>query len=214
MEEKVKSNILVIADTHYVSVDEFNKVIDKDKLQSYDGIISLGDVHISLSKYINDNCNCPFIGVLGNHDLIRDRYKTFYNTHMNLINIWGIDILGFEGSYRYKETNDYPLYTDEESIKMLSEFYQDEVDILISHDSINDRDRFENKNHNGLEGINEFLKNNKYCKYNIHGHFHKNMNRKFYEKDIICVYGLSEMILNVENDTLKNIEIKNIYTPD
>lgn len=126
-------------------------------------------------------------GILGNHDeygLLESR--NIVNIHSKIINVNGVKILGFEGSSRYK-TGNVPMYSQEESIKMLKECEM--ADILVSHDSpyqlyskVND------KAHCGLKGITKYLKKNKVY-LNIHGHHHINTDLKLSNgTNIIGVY--------------------------
>ena len=161
-----------IADTHNCLKDgnEILKYIQEQK--DYDYCILLGDHSASdieeILKVIPLNKIC---GILGNHDSW-NKYDIYGITNISgkVINIKGIRIAGISGGHKYKNSNEYVLYTHEESIQIANNI--EKADILITHDKPFIQDNH-NSAHDGLKGITEYIYKN-HIALHIHGHLHEN----------------------------------------
>ena len=160
--------MILISDTHNcLNMNEFEQFVDAHR--DYDVCILLGD-HNSydiekILKYIDKS---KLYGLLGNHDYNYLSEFDINNLNGNVINIKGVNILGIQGSFKYKPS-DFPSFTQQESISFLNE--KPKVDILVSHDNRFDSKMIGNPAHQGLFGITYYLYKNK-VPYHIHGHLH------------------------------------------
>lgn len=176
--------ILVIADTHQTLKTEELETL---KELTYDICLLLGDIQWQelqmIKKYVDTS---RLYGIIGNHDDLDMLEKLgINNIHNKLINVNGVNLIGWGGSYRYKRSIDLA-FSDEESIEFAKTMPK--ADILISHDSPKFLHSTSDEAHGGLEGITYYLEQNK-VPLNIHGHHHVNT------KDIlewgstsICIY--------------------------
>ena len=170
--QRYNLKLLFIADTHNCLKDgnEILKYIQEQK--DYDYCILLGDHSASdieeILKVIPLNKIC---GILGNHDSW-NKYDIYGITNISgkVINIKGIRIAGISGGHKYKNSNEYVLYTHEESIQIANNI--EKADILITHDKPFIQDNH-NSAHDGLKGITEYIYKN-HIALHIHGHLHEN----------------------------------------
>ena len=81
----------------------------------------------------------------------------------------GIRIAGIGGSFKYKNINEYALYTHEESAQIANNIAK--ADILVTHDKAFIEDNH-NPSHDGLKGITEYIYKN-HIALHIHGHLHE-----------------------------------------
>lgn len=164
--------ILFIADTHdCLSCDKETLDFIKNT-KDYDCCILLGDHSANdLRKIINIIPKEKLYGVLGNHDSW-DKLDEYNITNISgkVIQINGIKIAGLSGSFKYKDSSEYALYTHEESIDIANNMPQ--ADILISHDKPFTKPEF-GQAHDGIKGITEYMYKN-HVSLNIHGHLHEN----------------------------------------
>lgn len=194
--EQKKNNlkVLFITDTHNCLSYEKETLEYIKNIKDYDYCILLGDHSAEdlyeITKIIPKDKLC---GVLGNHDSW-DKYKEYgiNNIDGNVIDINGVKIAGMSGSYKYKNSDQYALYTHEESIDIANRM--DEADILVSHDKPYTEKQFGDA-HDGLKGITEYIYKNK-IPLHIHGHLHEE------SEDIlkngtktICIYKVKLMEL-------------------
>lgn len=169
--QRYNLKLLFIADTHNCLKDgnEILKYIQEQK--DYDYCILLGDHSASdieeILKVIPLNKIC---GILGNHDSW-NKYDIYGITNISgkVIDIKGIRIAGISGGHKYKNSNEYVLYTHEESIQIANNI--EKADILITHDKPFIQDNH-NSAHDGLKGITEYIYKN-YIALHIHGHLHE-----------------------------------------
>ena len=169
--QKYNLKLLFIADTHNCLKEgnETLKFIQEQK--GYDYCILLGDHSASdieeILKVIPLNKIC---GILGNHDSW-NKYENYGITNINgkFIDIKGIKIAGLGGGFKYKNSNEYVLYTHEESIQIANTI--EKTDILITHDKAFIEDN-NNPAHDGLKGITEYIYKN-HIALHIHGHLHE-----------------------------------------
>ncbi len=166
--------MILISDTHNsLNIDDFEQFINAHK--DYDVCILLGD-HSSydIKKILNYIDKSKLYGLLGNHDY--DYLSEFDISNLNgaVININDVNIMGIQGSFKYKPSK-FPSFTQQESINFLND--KPKVDILISHDNRFDSDMAGNPAHQGLFGITYYLYKNK-IPYHIHGHLHNSYKKR------------------------------------
>ena len=169
--KKYNLKILFIADTHNC-LKNSNETLKYIKAQNnYDCCILLGDHSASdLEEILNIVPANKIYGVLGNHDSW-DKYDIYGINNINgkVIEINGVRIAGISGGFKYKDSNDYALYTHEESIEIADRM--ENADILITHDKAFTQDKH-NPAHDGLKGITEYIYKN-HIALHIHGHLHE-----------------------------------------
>jgi predicted phosphodiesterase len=181
---KFKNNItiLFISDTHnalYGKEKEFS-IIAKEY---YDICILLGDHSNSdieiILKYVPLE---KVYGILGNHDSFT-LYENFNirNLHNMKIEINGVKITGFQGSFKYTD-KDKPFFSHEESVEILNNL--EYADIFVTHDKpfLNDNN---DPPHDGLKGITNYIYKNK-IPFHVHGHLHNNDIKELKNKTISC----------------------------
>ena len=185
--KKYNLKILFITDTHNcLSTD--SEVLEYIKMQKdYNYCILLGDHSGNdLNEILKVIPKEKICGVLGNHDdwNLYEKYG-INNISGKVISINGVKIAGLSGSYKYKDSNEYALYTHEESINIADNMEQ--ADIFVSHDKPFLEDNH-NPAHDGLKGVTKYIyKNN--ISLHIHGHLHQE-----YEETLkngtksICLY--------------------------
>lgn len=181
--------ILFIADTHGMLNYEKDIVNYLSELNEYDCCILLGDHSTNDIRLIKDIIKTDKIfGVLGNHDgwnLYKD--NEIENINRKVIEIKGVKIAGLGGSYKYKNSNDYAMYSHEESIKIADEIQ--EADILVSHDRPYIKEQY-GESHDGLKGITEYIYKN-HVPIHIHGHIHEESEEILKNgTKSICLYGV------------------------
>lgn len=167
--KKYNLKILFIADTHDCLRNDMES-IELLKNSHYDYCILLGDHSTNDIDIILENVPLEKIyGVLGNHDGW-EKYSAYGIKDINgkVINVNGVKIAGLSGSYNYKNSKDYALYSHEESLEIANKM--ETADIFISHDKpfIDDN---HNPAHDGLKGVTEYIYRN-HIPLHIHGHIH------------------------------------------
>lgn len=114
-------------------------------------------------------------------------YNEIENINRKVIEIKGVKIAGLGGSYKYKNSNDYAMYSHEESIKIADEIQ--EADILVSHDRPYIKEQY-GESHDGLKGITEYIYKN-HIPIHIHGHIHEESEEILKNgTKSICLYGV------------------------
>lgn len=164
--------ILVIADTHNCLTYNNDMTNFLKNNLNCDCCILLGDHSANdLYEIVQIIPKNKIYGVLGNHDSW-NKYEEYGITNINgkIIEIKGLKIAGLGGSFKYKNTDSYVLYTHEESIQILSNV--ESADILITHDRPYIKDNNDTV-HDGLKGITQYIYTN-HVPINIHGHLHEN----------------------------------------
>lgn len=163
--------ILFLTDTHGMLKYEKNILNYITELEKYDCCILLGDHSISDIKLIKDIVKTDKIyGVLGNHDgwnLYKD--NGIEDINGKIIKIKELKIAGISGSYKYKKTDDYAMYSHEESQELADKMQ--EADVLISHDRPYIKSQY-GESHDGLKGITYYIYKN-HVSLHIHGHIHE-----------------------------------------
>lgn len=181
--------ILFITDTHGMLSYQKDAINYISKLEKYDCCILLGDHSMNDIKIIKNIIKANKIfGVLGNHDgWDLYIYNGIENINGKVIEINGVKIAGIGGSYKYKNSNDYAMYSHEESIKIADEMQ--EADILVSHDRPYIKKQHE-ESHDGLKGITEYIYKN-HIPLHIHGHIHEESEEILKNgTKSICLYGV------------------------
>ncbi len=169
--KKYNLKILFITDTHNCLTYDKECIEYIKNAKDYDYCILLGDHSAEdlyeITQIIPKDKIC---GVLGNHDSW-DKYKEngINNIDGKTIEIKGTKIAGISGSFKYKNTDQYALYTHEESIEIADKM--EKADILVSHDKPFTKDLHDNA-HDGLKGITKYLYKNQ-VPLHIHGHLHE-----------------------------------------
>lgn len=168
---KLNIKILFIADTHNCLSYEKETLDQIKSIIEYDYCILLGDHSVDdlyeITKIIPKSKIC---GILGNHDGW-EKYKEYDIENINgkVININGIKIAGISGSFKYKNSDQYALYTHEESIEIANNM--EVADILVSHDKPFTEKQYGDA-HDGLKGITQYIYKN-HIPLHIHGHIHE-----------------------------------------
>jgi len=163
--------ILFITDTHNCLTYDKESLEYLKNITNYDYCILLGDHSADdlyeITKIIPKEKIC---GVLGNHDSW-EKYKEYdiKNIDGKVIDIKGIRIAGISGSFKYKNSDQYALYTHEESIEIANNM--EAADILVSHDKPFTEKQYGDA-HDGLKGITQYIYKN-HIPLHIHGHLHE-----------------------------------------
>ena len=184
--------ILFIADTHNCLKDGNETLKYIQEQEEYDFCILLGDHSGSdieeILKVIPINKIC---GILGNHDSweLYNQYG-IKNIDGKFFDLGEIRIAGIGGSCKYKNSEEYVQYTQEQSIAIadtLSKDIYNKTHILISHDKAFTEDNH-NVAHDGLKGITKYIYEN-HIGLHIHGHIHENSEQILKNGTrSICVY--------------------------
>lgn len=190
-EKKLK--MIIISDTHgCLKENEFFKFISENN--EYDICLLLGDhstndINVIL-KYIPKE---KIYALLGNHDSDYISEFNLNNLNGNIIEVEGVNLLGIQGSYKYKPES-FPAFLQKESIEFLND--KEKVDILVSHDAPYGISERNDAAHQGLFGILYYLFKNKvpYC---IHGHLHTPYKKKLINGTRVeCYYMYNYLELN------------------
>ena len=169
--KKYGLKILFIADTHNC-LNSNSEVLQYIKNQlDYNYCILLGDHSGNdLAEILKVVPHDKICGILGNHDSWQ-KYEQYEINNINgkVLNINGVRIAGIGGSYKYKNSIEYALYTHEESIELADKL--EDADILVTHDKPFIEDKH-NPAHDGLKGITKYIYKN-HIPLHIHGHLHE-----------------------------------------
>ena len=164
-------SILFITDTHNCLSYDKESIDYLKNIKNYDCCILLGDHSANdLTEITNIIPKEKIYGVLGNHDSW-DKYKEFSINDISgkIITIKNIKIAGISGSFKYKNSDSYVLFTHEESIELANNM--EKADILVTHDKAFTEDHHDMA-HDGLKGITEYIYKN-HISTHIHGHLHE-----------------------------------------
>lgn len=169
--KKYGLKILFIADTHNC-LNSNSEVLQYIKNHlDYNYCILLGDHSGNdLAEILKVVPHDKICGILGNHDSWQ-KYEQYEINNINgkVLNINGVRIAGIGGSYKYKNSIEYALYTHEESIELADKL--EDADILVTHDKPFIEDKH-NPAHDGLKGITKYIYKN-HIPLHIHGHLHE-----------------------------------------
>lgn len=156
-------NILALADrSPKINIPE---VIRDDNIEL---VITLGDFLKESLWVLEDITTIPKIGVYGNHD--SGTYMPslgIWDMHLKIWDFNGLRFGGFQGCVRYKENPDAIMYTQEEAMRMMTNFPK--VDIFVSHcppRGINDEEEVA---HQGFQALRDYI-DREQPKVWLHGH--------------------------------------------
>lgn len=187
--------VITIADTHgALQETDFRAFMDDHS--DYDICVLLGDHSASDIKLVLSCVDRDSLyGLLGNHDGFN--YLSYYNIQnlsSGIIEVNGVRIFGIGGSFRYKQDNNFPSYSQQECIEFLSK--KGRADILFSHDCpLGTSDRGDAA-HRGLFGITYYLYK-EHVPVNIHGHLHMSYIKMLRnETKVKSCYMLESMIID------------------
>ena len=167
--------ILVLADVPCKSLWDF---YEEGKLDSYDLILSAGDLPAEYLSFLVTFAHCPVFYVHGNHD---DRYESKPPEGCEcidgrIVRYQGLRILGLGGSMRYKAGVNQ--YTEAQMSKrilrlQLTLLRNHGFDLLLTHAPLRGVNDGADLCHTGFVCFEKLL--NKYePSYMIHGHIHMN----------------------------------------
>lgn len=148
------------------------------KLDGFDLILSCGDLHREYLEFLVTMSRCPLVYVPGNHD---GRFETrppegCLSADGQLLVVNGLRILGFGGSYRYKQAS--CMYTEREmKLRVLkaipSVWRHGGFDILLTHAPARHINDTEHITHRGFQCFNGLMDRYR-PRYFVHGHVHMN----------------------------------------
>lgn len=196
MKKRQEIKILAIADMHWYTDEELNRI----KTLDYDICVLLGDINESVIRFIKRCCgDKPLLAVAGNHDEWNTPENAgAENIHCKCKEYFGYRFAGISGSVRYKD-GDIPMLTQRESIEIAKNI--EKADILLSHDSMYHLFGKES-NHCGLIGINLYNWKNR-VKLNVCGHHHISAIKKHFGTTTACVFRCA--IISLPDKTMENI---------
>ena len=151
------------------------------KLDGFDLIIACGDLSVEYLEFLVTMADCPLVYIHGNHDDKQKRVPTgCICVDDKLVEVNGVRILGFGGSYKYRDGK--YMYTEKQmenrirkrwfSIKKHGGF-----DILVTHAPARHLNDLETIPHRGFECFNDLL--DKYHpRLFVHGHVHLSYNNR------------------------------------
>lgn len=147
-------------------------------LDSYDLIISCGDLSADYLEFLVTMGRCPLLYVHGNHD---DRFDTRAPEGCTCIEdtifkYKGLRILGLGGSHRYRSGKHQ--YTEQEMARRIRRQWfalrkHGGIDILVTHAPARGINDFDTQAHLGFECFHSLI-DQYHPRFLIHGHIHKN----------------------------------------
>ncbi len=160
--------LLLITDTHGTLTKEKITIL---KQQTPDTVICMGDMYLNDLKIIREIFNdIQVCGVPGNHEPMDYIEKEgMKNLHGRQLHVGDFTMTGLGGSLKYKDEKDLLLISDWDSKKIAKSLPS--ADILITHSPF--KVKYLDKAHQGLSGINWYIKHQK-PKYHFYGHVHQN----------------------------------------
>ena len=166
--------ILAVSD---VTSDKYYEYFRPGMLDEFDLILSCGDLRPEYLEFLVTMAHCPLVYVHGNHD---DSYgrdpQGCICADDKIIEAGGLRILGFGGSFRYRD-GAY-MYTEKEMRRRVSRQRfslkkHHGFDILLTHAPARGLNDFDTLPHRGFECFNTLLEQYEPA-YFIHGHIHRN----------------------------------------
>ena len=166
--------ILAVAD---VPSDRFYKYYQPGRLDEFDLILSCGDLSPEYTEFLVTLARCPLVYVHGNHDEGNTREpEGCICADGRLVEVNGLRILGFGGSYRYRKGR--YMYTERQMKSRVNGFSSQlrrshGFDILLTHAPAYGLNDLDDLPHRGFDCFNNLL--DKYePSYFVHGHVHRN----------------------------------------
>ncbi|WP_307476271.1 metallophosphoesterase family protein [Cytobacillus purgationiresistens] len=140
---------------------------------------------------VNRKYSCPKLGVFGNHCHPSNFDDTeVMNIHENIVRIKGLTIAGFGGAPKYKDKL-FGQHTEEEAAAFVTQIYQQNIDILITHSNPAYENMTLDHAHRGFTSFNTLINNNK-INHLFHGHLHDPFTKNINEITIHSVYPFIE----------------------
>lgn len=174
--------ILAVSDVESKRYYEYYK---KGSLDSFDLILSCGDLHPEYLEFLVTMAHCPLLYVHGNHD---DRYGREPDGCIcvddKLYVCKGLRIVGLGGSYRYRDGK--YMYTEHEMKRRIFRLgyrlrRSGGFDILLTHAPVRGLGDLEDLPHRGFNSFRRLL-DRWQPRYFIHGHVHRNYGRAIPQK--------------------------------
>ena len=166
--------ILAVAD---VPSDRFYKFYQPGRLDEFDLILSCGDLSPEYIECLVTLAHCPLVYVHGNHDdNFRREPEGCICADGRLVEVNGLRILGFGGSYRYRPGR--YMYSERQMKSRVKGFTSrlrksHGFDILLTHAPAFGLNDLEDLPHRGFECFNTLLDRYE-PSYFVHGHVHRN----------------------------------------
>ena len=174
--------ILTVSDVESKRYYEYFK---KGSLDSFDLILSCGDLHPEYLEFLVTMAHCPLLYVHGNHD---DRYGREPDGCIcvddKLYVCKGLRIVGLGGSYRYRDGK--YMYTEHEMKRRIFRLgyrlrRSGGFDILLTHAPVRGLGDLEDLPHRGFNCFRRLL-DRWQPRYFIHGHVHRNYGHQIQQK--------------------------------
>lgn len=174
--------ILAVSDVESKRYYEYYK---KGSLDSFDLILSCGDLHPEYLEFLVTMARCPLLYVHGNHD---DRYGREPDGCIcvddRLYVCKGLRIVGLGGSCRYRDGK--YMYTEHEMKRRIFRLgyrlrRSGGFDILLTHAPVRGLGDLEDLPHRGFNCFRRLL-DRWQPRYFIHGHVHRNYGREIPQK--------------------------------
>ncbi len=166
------------------------------KLDSFDLILSCGDLRQSYLEFLATMARCPVVYVRGNHD---ESYAAAppegcICAEDRIVVCQGLRILGLGGSFRYRPGAN--MYTEKQMRWRIRRLYfqiqkHHGFDLLLTHAPARHINDLDTRAHRGFECFVELMERYK-PPYFVHGHIHQNYGMNIPQR---TVYG-STTILN------------------
>lgn len=164
------------------------------KLDGFDLIIACGDLSVEYLEFLVTMADCPLVYIHGNHDEKHQRAPTgCICVEDKLVKVNGLRILGFGGSYRYRDGK--YMYTEKQMEnrirkKWLTLKKHGGFDILVTHAPARHLNDLETVPHRGFECFNDLL--DKYQpRLFVHGHVHLSYNHRIPQE---CTRGETKVV--------------------
>lgn len=177
------------------------------KLDGFDMIISCGDLSVEYLEFLVTLADCPLVYIHGNHD---EKHKSVPTGCIcaddKLVEVNGVRILGFGGSYKYREGK--YMYTENQMKnrirkKWLSIKRRGGIDILMTHAPARHLNDLETIPHRGFECFNTLLEKYKPRLF-VHGHVHRSYNNRIPQKcshgDTVVVNAFEYCVIDMDFD--------------
>ncbi len=175
--------ILAVSD---IPSDRFYKYYKPGKLDSFDLILSCGDLKPEYLEFLVTMAHCPLIYVHGNHDDVFERKpQGCICAEDSIIECEGLKILGLGGSFKYRD-GDY-MFTERQMNNRIKRLWftikkYHGFDILLTHAPAFGFNDLKTVAHRGFNCFNTLM--DKYePSYFIHGHIHRNYELNIPQKD-------------------------------
>lgn len=161
--------------------------------ESAEVLLSLGDIWDSTIERARVSYrSTTVLAVKGNHDSAAHFSSPVQDLHLKVVEVGGIRIGGFAGSWKYKPRGHH-MFDQLEVVNQLASFPM--VDVFVAHNSpagIHERDT---DVHQGFEAFRAYIER---CKprYFLHGHQHVNQITEVSGTTVMGIFG--ERVINLD----------------